>query len=550
MTPLVYEFLNYLVAVSAAGVSFAVATLFGMAYQRHKTQHTLFRSLGFLFIGEAFGFHLFERSFPELATVAYLFEIIGLFLLYYSLLLNREEGQVFFTEIVFENRPKPVKKFKEFLRFFSTALIVASSFMIIINQATGSSDLVLPGLALIAAIVCSAVVVQKYKRYSISDSSQKKLNLIILIAFLLYDIRFFLSMIYTLPPDVNLPNYEELTSITGNMWLIINLVTFISFVLIAVWQWNFVQKRFFIRLIEVLLTVSIILSVASSGIIGLMGSNIIKDTNLALVKRNGELINHFLQEKLALTGNTANAFSSRVRLIESVQNRDVTTVKSFLSIFSDDLNDTSNFRIYDENGTILFNPYRPNEQGLKVEDEYLTYVIENKVSLATFGIVPGTENILAGRSLSPIVLDDGSILICAINFYFDDKFVKEKKFNTDLDLAIYSNNTLTASTIPELEYNSSITDDEVLNTVFGQGKEMTTTTYIDNTEYFVDYTPVTDKKAKVVGVIVSLRNRDIITDYIRGQLNITFIVITNIAFVVTVISYSILRKGYSKDIEV
>jgi len=77
-----------------------------------------------------------------------------------------------------------------------------------------------------------------------------------------------LNAVFTLPPDVNIPNRVEVTSLIGPIWLAINIITLLSFTFLAIWQWGFVRKRFFIRLVEVLLAVTIILAISSSAIIG------------------------------------------------------------------------------------------------------------------------------------------------------------------------------------------------------------------------------------------------------------------------------------------
>ena len=267
MNPISYEFINYFVAVTSAGISFAIAVLYLMAFKRHKTQHTLFRSLGFAFIGEAFGFHLFERSFPELTIVAYLFEFVGLLFLYYSLLLNNEEGQVFFTEIVFANRPQPLRRLPDFLRFIFTAFVVCCSFALIVNQTTGSTNLFTPSLAIFIAIISFEVAYLKYKEFR-NKAISSRFTIFVTLGFFLYGLRHVLNAVFTLPPDVNIPNRVEVTSLIGPIWLAINIITLLSFTFLAIWQWGFVRKRFFIRLVEVLLAVTIILAISSSAIIG------------------------------------------------------------------------------------------------------------------------------------------------------------------------------------------------------------------------------------------------------------------------------------------
>ncbi len=547
MNPTSYEFVNYFVAVTSAGISFAIAILFFMAFRRHKTEHTIFRALGFAFIGEAFGFHLFERSFPELTVVAYVFELIGLLFLYYSLLLNNEEGQVFFTEIVFENRPKPLRKLPEFLRFIATAFVICCAFALIMNQTTGSINLFTPSLAMFLAILSFEVAYLKYSEFK-NKTLSSKLTIFVILGFIFFGIRHLLNVIFTLPADVDIPNKIELTSLIGPMWLAINIITLMSFLFLAIWQWGFVRKRFFIRVVEVLLSVTILLAISSSAIIGVLGSNIIKDTNLTLVKRNSDLIKLFFTEKLELTANIADAVTSRPTLVQSIEDREGELIKIFLAFFSEHLDNASNFRIYDRSETVIFNPYFPSEQGLQVKDKFIEKVFETKKTINTFGIVPGT-NIMAGRSLSPYIVNGEVEFVCAINFYFDDNFLKEIKNNTDIDIIVYKQNQISASTINSKDIENTLSDTEVIDTVLSQGNQVDKISLLGTTEYFTDYSPIKDVNGEVTGILASLRNRDTITDYIRKQLNITFVVITNIAFGVTVIAYIILKRGYKKDVE-
>ena len=265
-----------------------------------------------------------------------------------------------------------------------------------------------------------------------------------------------------------------------------------------------------------------------------------------MVKRNSDLIKLFFTEKLELTANIADAVTSRPTLVQSVEDREGELIKIFLAFFSDHLDNASNFRIYDKSETVIFNPYFPDEQGLQVKDKFIEQVFETKKSISTFGIVPGT-NVIAGRSLSPYIVDNEVEFVCAINFYFDNEFLEDIKNNTDIDIVVYKHNQLSSSTIQNID--STLSDSEVVESVLVQGNQVDKVSLLGQTEYFTDYSPIKDINGEVTGILASLKNRDTITDYIRRQLNITFVVITNIAFVVTVAAYVILKRGYKKDIE-
>lgn len=543
MNPLAYEFVNYFVAVTSGGISFAIAVLFYMANRRHKTQHTLFRALGFAFIGEAFGFHLFGGSYSELSTVGYIFELLGLLFLYYSLLLNNEEGQVFFSEIVFENRPKPLKKLSEFIRFVATALVVCISFVLIARLISEEAEMGIPAIALLISIISFKIALLKYSEYK-NGIANSKIALAASFAFIFLGIRGVLSILHTLPESLNPIGSTKIEISNDPLWLLISIITLVAFFLLALWQWNFVRKRFFIRVIEVLLTVTILLAIFSSAIMGIMGGNIIRETNLAFVERNSELITYFFEQKLLLSSKIAEAITTRPNLMLSINNRDSEDIDDFLKNFFTEFNYTTKFKVYDTNGEIIFDPFYPEDEGQVVEDKYLEEVLSSGMAVTTVQI-DTDSNLIVGRTLSPVLNNGEIISVFDVNFLYDSNYLKDIKGNTNIDILVYTNYSVIASTLDTTE--TIIDDDKTFDKV-KNGEQVTTTVFINGSEYFANFSPIPETDGSIIGMFASIKSREVVTEYIKQQLIAAFIIITNIAFVVSIIAYIVLRRGYSKDI--
>lgn len=544
MRELVFEYLNYITAVTAGSVSIAVGVLFFIANRRHKTLHTRLRSIAFFLIGESFGFHLFVRAYPDLAPLAFTFELVGLIVLYYALLINRDIGQVFYSEIVFENRPKPLKKLPELLRFLLSLIIICICFVFVINQATGSTQLGLITLVFACTIACFAIIYEKFKRLISSSKEQFNRNLIVLIAFILLQFRLMLSVGYFAPSDLGIINYNEIVNPNGAHWLSITLVTLAAFILISIWQWSFIQKRFFIRLIEVILGINIFISVASSLVILLFGSSILQGANFNLVKDHGVLITNIIKGDIDNLNNVSEFIASENDLKEHLLSPQEKTLRDLiieLESFRDDVDyiilNSIEGNVITSIGTI--------DSGYTVSSELLKKVISTKTKyLILEDLSSGVSTV---KAINPVTIDEVVKAVLVVGFNIDSSYLQSIKSNSSIDLVFFLGRKPITSTFNESISQSNF-EAEVINKVFGENKAHSAIVNINKKEFYANFITLNTSTGFKDGVLMSLKEKRIINEDTRKELVLSFVVITNIAFILTFVGYSVLKKGYQSDV--
>lgn len=547
MTELLFEYLNYIVTVFSASVSIAVAVLFWIAYRRHRTLHTLLRAIGFLFLAEAFGFHLFERTISGLAYIAFGLEIVGFLIIYYALLVNRDIGQVFYSEVVFENRPKPLKKLPEFIRYIGFVILISFGFYLIVNQLTGSITHVLATLVFATTIVCFSVIVEKFKRLISGTKERFRSNLIVLVGFILIQIRQMISVAYYAPAEMKLPNHTEATDPNGLLWLILSFLTLIAFTLIFFWQWEFVKKRFFIRLIEVLLQVSILLSVLSSLIILILGYSAVRSSNYNLLSNNNKLVEKLIMDKLKVASTTAKALSFTPSLVNFIENPNETSYKELSHIIDATAEYVDYVRLISVDGEVLMSPLNRGEEGKVLTDQTLFESINSRASVLYFGRLPGdTGGVVTARGINPLIVDNKVIALLTMNFKIDDEFMMHLKDDTNLDLMLFLNGNPIVSTIDN-SIESFKETSEITQNLENQ-RNFETIVSIGDTEYYVSFLDLQPTTSEYSVSLASLRNLTQVTDAFKRDLIIGFVIITNLAFIVTFMSYLTLRKGYRLDV--
>jgi len=547
------EYLHFIVSVFAILVCLSSGWLFLLTYEYEKKLHTVWRSVGFFSLAIAFFLLILERKFQSLGLVAVVFEVIGFFSIYLGVFAEPKLSQLIETsegkskkEITSRKKNALLKRLRSDL--LTLGLLVVGV-LVIINVFPLLKGYLFTGLEIVAAIFIVATIVLQRKRYLGERKGKlvKKQNLYPLVGFTFLLLRGVSLALYRLP-ELDLVALRNLTLDFGTTWQFSVLFTFLGFLFLAIWTWNFVKVRTVLRTYIVVLIVAIIVSTLGSLIFANFVFQTVESNNLHLMTQGANTQNLMLQDRSDKALFTAKMMASNSSLVDKIYNDYYTAARKEAEIYLEN-SGADILRIYGPKGRILISPSDTRDEGRAIDnDALLTQALNEKKVMQALDTQPGVlADILVARAIYPIVSNEKIIAAIEIGYKFDTAFVDYFQRETGLDATIYANAKRSATTIKTLDgvsrwVGSEETNPKVIEKVLGQGKSYSTATDRLGQKYYSAFKPVKNSQGEVVSMVsVGTPTHSLIEDT-RQKLIDTLLIVTIISLLVALLGDSTIRN--------
>ncbi|HRY60001.1 MAG TPA: cache domain-containing protein [Patescibacteria group bacterium] len=596
------EFFYFIVSAFAILVSISAASLFALTFRFEKRLRTVWRATGFFALALSFFLLILERKFSQVGLVALLVEFIAFYCIFRGVLEEPILSHLGRDPEKFNEKPKdlklkevtsraPLKKnklkpagfferlqenlinnknsknkkeprftttpvaavFGKSLRIKKENLILAICFFVYIILAVFCYILYrpyTPALLILGAFIfiLSTMPIQ-VKRYFQEKGSKKvdKQNLYPLIGYVFLLLGTLFTFFYRLP-DFNIVFLHQLKIEYGVTWGLILIAYFFGFFFLAIWAWNFIKLRVFLRTFVVFLTAAIVVSALGSLVFTILIFGTVEKNNLQLMSQGAQTQKLIMIERsnnaLALARNIAND----ERIAISIELGDSDKIFERIAQYSGS-SQLDTLRIFDANRKILQDLNDPRNIGkVYSEDPILAYVLNNKKHIQSFSADPGVlAYVMNARGLAPVLSNGNIVGAVEVGYKFDNAFVDFSKKQTGLDVTIYTGSKIAATTIETVNgisrwIGSKETDQAVVKNVLEKGESYSVSADRLGQIYYNSFEPVRDINGLIIGMVSVGAPTNVLFESTRQQLVSAFLIMTLISLVVVLIGYFAIRK--------
>lgn len=540
-----YEFSYFLAASLAILVSFSAFALFILTFRYERKLQTVWRALGFLLLAIAFLLLILERKEASVAIIAVIVQAFALFSIYRG--VAKEPKLVHLIEV-----PSSEKSMERpgFFKGNKEKLMERKSLVMVVILVILVFLLLLPGylyigtylpsiIEAIATIFVIGTILIQIRRYR-ADKNVVNLHPMIGYVFLL--VRGICMTLYRLP-DVNIVILRKMSLPYSLAWQIGVLATFLAFVFLGLWAWNFIKVRTFLRTYVVFISLVILVSTVGALIFTLFIFKVIENNNLDLMLKGADTESVIMNDRANTAMFIAGLISEDSRVSEAVKRGNygslLEVTNKYLQSSSADI-----LRIYNTSGEIIASPSDPRDKGrIFNDDKTLMFAMSEKKQLRTFGTLPGVlADYVVTRALTHLIFNNKTIGAVEVGFKFDNAFVDFSKAKTNLDVTIFTGTKISATTLKTADQVSRYVGSEevnkdVLNNTIRQGKSFTTTLDRFGEVYYSAFTPIRDVNGQIIGMVSVGTPTFLLLDAMRQQLVTTFLIVSLLSALISLLGY-------------
>ena len=548
------EYLYFIVSIFAILVGISTAFLFILTVRAEKQLRTVWRPLGFFLLAVAFFMFILERKCAFLGIFALLLQFLGFFSIFNGVLAEPDLSQLQVDpnqKTKEEKKEKPNPKLERIKSFFLPILFVLLLIFfltyIFINEYIGSA------LLLGTTIFIGATIPIQIRRYMKGgkDKKTKRQNLYPLVGYVFLLFAAALFILYRLP-DLPIVALYKAKLQYGVVWQIALMFNFLGFLFLAIWAWNFIKLRVFLRTYVIFLVVAIVVSSLGSLVFTTLIFRIVEINNLDLMARGAQTQKVILDER----ANTALFIAKTIANSNKIQ--DNTSAKKYEDLFEvseqffqDSGIDT--LRIYNNNSEVLVSVSDPREKGYLYDDDILVNIaLEEKKHVKSFYTEEGVlSSVVTARALSPIFKGKDMVGAIEVGYKFDNAFVDFSKEKTGLDVTMYAGLKRSATTIKTLDNvsrwtGSEETSKEVIEKVINKGNSISITTDRLGIIYYSAYEPIRNIEGTIIGMVSVGVPTIVLFENTRQQLVSTFLIMTIISILVAMLAYYAISRFQKK----
>lgn len=201
-------------------------------------------------------------------------------------------------------------------------------------------------------------------------------------------------------------------------------------------------------------------------------------------------------------------------------------------------------RIYNSFGEIIASPDDPRLRGEVITDDNLiTFSIIERKLIRSFDTHPGVLSpFIIARAIHPLIVDNTIVGAVEVGYKFDNAFVDFSKEQTNLDVTIYADKKISATTIKTLDgvsrfIGSNETRTDIIDQVLINGIQYTTSVDRFGETYYTAFTPIREVNGDIIGMISVGTPTFLLIEETRQQLITAFILVTVVSSFVALLSY-------------
>jgi len=551
-----FEFLHFIVAIFALLVSVSASTLFYNAFRREHHSLLIIRSLGFIALAVAFALFVFERKFPGLALTAVVVEFIGFFAIALGVIAAPKLSQLLKVKIV-ESKKKVTdiaselnQAAKILIGFFVVVLVALVIFLASDNLQPFAETLIV----LLSLVFIIFTIFFQVKRYQDQRDNPKfrRINLYPLIGYLFLIPRQLLLAFHRLP-ESDLVAVRLQTLDNSAVWIWALVFTALAFFFLALWAWTFIRIRFIVRTYVLLLILLTIVATLGSLVFTFLLFRFIEANNLNTLQQavNSELL--VMEDRSRNAKSLALNLAENPRITENLNNPD--SLRTILNMFYDESN-VDLLRIYNADKKLIVAVNDNRDEGSVVNDDpFLNRAFEIKSLVRTFDNEPGVlTDIIVTRAINPVLSNGNVAGVIEVGYKFENAFVDLSKSRTGLDVTVFNGNLRSATTLLTQDdvsrwVGSEEEDQEVLDVVLGQNREVKKVVDRLGRIYYSAFEPIVNADGTVIGMVSFESLKDMLFEDTRQQLLSIFIITSGTALIAAVVGYSAFKYFEELDAE-
>lgn len=577
------EYIFYVVSIFSLIVSVSSSILFLYALKKEKKLHTPWRAFGFFLLAVSFFMLIIERIYPAIGILALTLFFVGFYCIYRGVLL---EPSLISLARVGTSKTKKTANFdwatlmKSLTSFFRNIYyLVASASQSLVKEARGLGEksiktgqsgaltftfilavviflfvyiffsqfapATLALLTLVFIVTTIQIQIRRYQSEKKLSAATRNQNLWPLLGYVFLAVSTFFLLLNRLPDLDIVFLFYQTQSFSWAFYLSV-IGSMVGFIFLAVWSWNFIKLRVFLRTYVVFLFLTIIISSLGSLVFTLRIFSVVEENNLSLMAQGAQAENYVMTEKadnaLFVARTLANdprvtADFSQVDQIKAVADEYYTSAS--LDIM----------RIYNKFGEVVLSPHDERDIGrLFSDDKMISYVLSEKSQIKTFDQEAGVlAPVIVARGIYPVIINGSIEGAIEAAYRMDTAFVDYSKERTGLDVTIYTDSTRSATTITTQDevsrwVGTQETDTNVLSDVLQKGELYTTRLDRLGIEYYSAFLPIRNTDGQIIGIVSVGTPTYILFENTRTQLVTTFLIGALISLLVAFVGYIAIRS--------
>lgn len=556
MSIFLYEFFYFLACSLAILVSISSAVLFFITYRQEKNLQTGWRAIGFLLLAGAFLFLIVERKNAATGIFAVAIEAISFFLIFRGVLAE--------PKLLHLKQIPPAEKRTKLLRGkFWTQSIPKKIVVWVVTFLVVISIFLIPGylyiktflpsiIETVAACFIAGTIFLQIKRYrlekkEVTDKKSLRQDIYPLVGYVFLLVRG-LAMIFYRLPESNIVFLRKLTLDYSIAWIIGLVATFLAFIYIGIWAWNFIKVRPFLKVYVTFISAVILVASLGALIFTFFVFKIVETNNLDLMLKGAETESVIMNDRANTATFLARLAASDGQIINGVKNNDYNAIdkaaQSYLKSANVDI-----LRVYNGFGEIIDSPSDPRDKGRVFNsDPLVAYALKEKALIRNFDKFPGVlSDFIVVRAVHPIMIGNAVVGAVEAGYKFDNAFVDFSKENTNLDVTIYTDNKISATTIKTLDgisrfVGSEESGSDISKKVLGSGQNYTGTIDRFSEIYYSAFKPIRDTNGEIIGMVSVGTPTFYLLEETRQKLLSTFIIIAVISALTSLIGYYIMPR--------
>ncbi len=360
-------------------------------------------------------------------------------------------------------------------------------------------------------------------------------------AFYLFAIYELLS-ISSLFSDSNNVGIYQLVSPLGPIWIIAHILLFIGSTILIKWAFYYLLKRIntqlFIIFTTTILTIFLLTTISFTF---LLLKNI-SDETLSRLSTDTAVLSYAIDSKKSENKASASILAQNPEISTAITNND----RKVLSLVAEKLlisHKLTGVVITSETGQVLARGEDKDRIGDSISGDSV-------IKRALIGESISSITTLDGP-LAPLVLVKSAVPVetlgkvvgaVLVTQALDNNFLDGIKKITGLEVAIYGDDTLSATTISDLSSDTrtlgiKTTNQDIRDTVLIKGKDYSNQIAILNSTYFASFKPLKDADNSVIGMLMAGRLSDSIFDTAGRSIELTFIMTVTLISLSTIPSY-------------
>lgn len=352
-----------------------------------------------------------------------------------------------------------------------------------------------------------------------------------------------LATLYEMTNNVDIYN---LVAPFGPLWIIQHLLQLIAVVILLIWVFGYLLKRFQTQLFMIFTTTIVaIFLVITVTFTGLLLKNL-QDETLSRLNTDVKVLDYALTSQKAQTLSDAQVLALDPQVIAGLSETGGKSLSDIAESFLLNKKEGT-LLIVNENGQVAARGEDRERKGDSVSDDPLikrAFLGQSSSSVVTKDGVLAPE--ISIRSASPVKKDNKIIGAVMTGTVIDNAFVDGLKKATGLEASLYGDNRLSATTLVTQDGKSrplgiKEEDNRVKEMVLGKGVSYSTSLNLLGQPYFAAFLPLRDVDTNTVGMLFVGRPQVGVLQTAGQSIELTYLVSVGLLVISLLPSYLIAK---------